>query len=111
MPTASLLRPPPTSTSDVLRRYPHICAHIICESLGYCTPSLSASILLAFIKKEKHYCEWLMSCYSCEPVVPVKNAIRHRHSHRGYMAECKHALALVRSAIATGEEPLFASWF
>lgn len=111
MPITALPRPPPATAREVLARYPHVCAHIICESLGYATPSMAGSILLAVIKNEKHYCEWIACCYGCDPVMPVRNAIRHRHSHRGYMAEYEHALALVRAAIATGEEPVFASWF
>lgn len=107
----TLLRPKPASREEVLQRYPRICAHIICESLGYCTPSSAASILLAVINKEKHYCEWLMSCYACDPVLPVKNAIRRRRWHKGYMSEFFQAFDLVRHAVKTGEEPVFASWF
>ena len=87
----TLLRPKPASREEVLQRYPRICAHIICESLGYATPSTAGSILLAVINKEPHYCEWIMSCYGCDPVLPVKNAIRRRRLHKGYMALCAAA--------------------
>ena len=99
-------------TNDAeLRRYPRICAHIICESLGYATPTTASSILRRAIHKQQHFCEWVASCYGCNPAIPVRNAIRHRHSHHGYMSEYSHALALVRNAIGTGKEPIFASWF
>ena len=111
MPARTLQRPKPASREDVLRRYPRICAHIICESLGYATPMVAGSILLAAIKHEKHYCEWVMACFGCDPVLPVKDAIRRRHSHRGYMSEFGAAYALVRNAIQTGKEPIFGSWF
>ncbi|MGD0088289.1 MAG: hypothetical protein ABSE73_00020 [Planctomycetota bacterium] len=95
----------------VLRRYPRICAHLICESLGYATPTVAASILRAAIHKQQHFCEWLMSCYQCNPVVPVTRAIRYRSHHRGYMSEYETAIRLVREAIQSGNEPIFASWF
>jgi hypothetical protein len=95
----------------VLRRYPRICAHIICESLGYAAPSTASSILRAVIHKQQHYCEWVQSCFGCDPILPVKNAISHRHWHHGYMSEYRQAIALVQEAIQTGNEPIFASWF
>ena len=110
---ASTIRPRPKldSNETVLRRYPRICAHIICESLGYAKPSTAASILLAVIHKKPHYCEWIVSCYACNPVTPVTRAIRSRSHHRGYMADYRQALRLVRQAVETGNEPMFASWF
>ncbi len=99
------------TTKDVLRRYPRICANIICESLGYATPTVAASILLAVIKGKKHHCEWIAGCYDCDPRPAVNNAIRTRHWHTGYMAEFDYALALVRRAIKDGREPDLASWF
>lgn len=101
----------PHDRNETLRRYPRICAHVICESLGYATPTVAAGILLAAIKGEKHYCEWVYSCYRCDATLPVKSAIARRHQHRGYMAEYSQALALVNRAIRTGDEPMLASWF
>jgi hypothetical protein len=43
-----------------------------------------------------------MACYACNPNIPIKDAICHRHHHRGCMAEYSQALALVRHAIQTG---------
>jgi hypothetical protein len=98
-------------TDAVLRRYPRICAHIICASLGYALPSTAASILKAARDGNEHWCEWIASCYRCNPRPAVEQAIRTRHSHRGYMAHYPDALAHVQRAIHTGQEPLFASWF
>jgi len=80
-----------------MKRYPRITAHIIAESLGYAT--------------RKNYCEWIYSCYGSDPLPAVKNAIRNRHHHKGYMAEYRIAKKLVDHALDTGEEPVFASWF
>ena len=41
----------------------------------------------------------------------IQQAVKRRHTHKGYMAEYKHAKALVDRANETGQEPLFGSWF
>ena len=99
------------SVEETMKCYPRITAHIIAESLGYATPSCAASILRNTIEGKKNYCEWIYSCYDGDPLPAVKNAIRNRHYHKGFMAEYKLALALVKKAIETGDEPLFRSWF
>lgn len=99
------------SAKDVMKRYPRITAHIIAESLGYATPSCAAGILRDAIRGKENYCEWIYSCYDANPKKAVQNAIRNRHHHEGFMAEYKLALALVKKAMETGDEPLFASWF
>jgi hypothetical protein len=98
-------------TDEVMRRYPRLTAHIIAESLGYATPICAARILEDARKRRNNYCEWIYSCYGGDPLPAVRNAIRNRHYHEGFMAEYKLALALVRHAIDTGNEPLFGSWF
>ena len=99
------------STKDVMGRYPCITAHIIAESLGYATPSRAAAILRDAIQGKENWCEWIYSCYNRDPSKAVQNAIKSRHYHRGFMAEYKLALALVKRAIDKDEEPVFASWF
>jgi len=99
------------SVEETMRRYPRITAHVIAESLGYATPSCAARILKDARERKENYCEWIYSCYGGDPLPAVKNAIRNRHHHEGFMAEYKLALALVRKAIETGDEPDFASWF
>lgn len=99
------------SVPDFLRRYPRICAHIIAESLGYSTPTSAGMILKDAAEGRENWCEWLYSCYRCDPRRAVRDAIKHRHSHRGYMAEYRLAKALVDRANKTGQEPMLASWF
>ena len=96
---------------DYLRRYPRICAHIIAESLGYATPVKAALILKDAAEGNENWCEWIYSCYGRDPRLAVRDAIRNRHSHAGYMAEYAIAKAVVDRYNRTGEEPLFASWF
>jgi hypothetical protein len=98
-------------TGEVMRRYPRLTAHIIAESLGYATPTCAARIVGDARERRNNYCEWIYSCYGSDPLPAVRNAIRNRHYHKGFMAEYKLALALVRKSIETGDEPLFASWF
>ena len=99
------------SLKETMKRYPRITAHIIAQSLGYATPSCAARILKDAREGRENCCEWIYSCYSKDPLPAVRDSIRNRHHHRGFMAEYKLAYALVRRAIETGDEPLFASWF
>lgn len=104
-------RPSPSTAQDYLQRYPRICAHIICHSLGYASPTTAASILRHAHRDEPDYCEWIWSCYGADAKKAVQGAIRGRHAHRGYMAEFDLAYALVRRAAESGDEPPFGSWF
>jgi hypothetical protein len=99
------------SPEETMKRYPCLTAHIIAESLGYATPSCAARILKDAREGKKNYCEWIYSCYTTDPLKAVRNAIKNRHYHTGFMASYKLAHALVRKAIETGQEPLFGSWF
>jgi len=99
------------SVEETMKRYPRITAHVIAESLGYATPSRAARILKDAREGRKNYFEWISSCYGSDPLPAVRNAIRNRHHHKGYMAEYKLAKKLVDRAIETGEEPLLGSWF
>jgi hypothetical protein len=105
------MRKKPETLEEVMRRWPRLTAHLIAESLGYATPSKAASIILDTTHRRENWCEWIYSCYNKDPLKAVQDAIRNRHHHSGYMAEYKLAYALVRRAIDTGEEPIFASWF
>jgi hypothetical protein len=104
-------RKKPESLQEYIQRYPRVASHVICESLGYATPTRAASILADAHNRCENWCEWIAACYKCDPLPAVRNAIRSRHSHHGYMADYGQALAIVRHAIQTGDEPLFASWF
>jgi hypothetical protein len=95
----------------VMARYPALVAQIIAESLGYACPSTAANILRDVIQKKENWCEWIASCYKCDPRMMLEQCIRTRHYHKGYMADYKQAMALVARALYDGREPLFSSWF
>ena len=97
--------------NEVMRRYPRITAHIIAESLGYATPTRAALILNDAKHRRENWCEWIYSCYACNPLKAAEDSIRNRHHHKGYMAEYTLAKALVDRALKDGAEPILASWF
>ena len=109
--TSQTERQPPDSPDDYLRRYHRMCAHIIAESLGYATPSTAANLLRDAHRGKENWCEWIASCYRCDPRPAVQCAIQNRHHHCGYMASYQLALKIVQREIDTGESPMFASWF
>ena len=104
-------RKKPETVQDYLRAYPRICAAIIAFSLGYAPPTRAAAILKDAKEGKENWCEWIYSCYDRNPLPAVQRAIRSRHTLRGYMADYPTALTIVRRAIRTGDEPIFASWF
>lgn len=110
---------------DVLKRYPRIIAHLICESLGYASVLHAANMLLAFIEKKPHYCEWFdhmaggIQTGTYEEKMQyitqrsVRYAIRNRKGHHGYMAEYKQAIMLVKAELERDgcTSQMLASWF
>jgi hypothetical protein len=99
------------SPTEVLANYPRVVAHVIAQSNGYAQPSVAALIVRDAIERRKNYCEWIYSCYDADPLRAVQHAIRNRHRHKSFLDDYVKAKALVDHAIATGEEPHFASWF
>jgi hypothetical protein len=67
-----------------LRRYPRLCAHIICTSLGYASPAVAANILRDADHGKPNYCEWINAVYRDDPRGAVTDAIRQRKYHREY---------------------------
>jgi len=108
---SGIWRKTPVNTKEVLKRYPRICAHIICHSLGYATPSCAAQILMDAKLGKPNYCEWIYCCYNKDPRPAVEWAIRNRHYHKGFMADYRSAKKLVDLAVEADKEPVFASWF
>lgn len=96
---------------DVIARYPSFVAHLICTSLGYCTPSSAARIILDYLNGRENWCEWIYSCYNCKPRRPIEETAVSRHTHKGYMADYHAAIAVVGRYLLDDKEPLFASWF
>jgi hypothetical protein len=99
------------STKEIMKKYPRITAHIISESLGYVTPTCAAMILKDAMEGKGNHCKWIYSCYKKDALKAVQDSIKRRHYHNGFISNYKNAYALVKHAINTGEEPLFASWF
>lgn len=96
---------------EACRRWPRLVAHIISESLGYCTPARAAWILLDAKAGRRNYCEWVSSCYRGDAREVVRQSIRARASHRGYMADVGQASRIVGDFSSRGREPMLASWF
>jgi hypothetical protein len=105
-------RQKPVGAREFMERYPRITAHIISESLGYATPSTAARIGLDGMYGRENLCEWIYSCYGMDAGKALRDAIRNRHHHTGYMSWYREmALPLVMHAIEHEKEPIFASWF
>ena len=102
---------PNTPARQVILRYPRIVGHLICDSLGYATPTCAAHILRDAITGQENWCEWIYSCYKCDPRPPVRSAIQYRKTHTGFMASYVQAKALVDRFIEKNDEPMFAAWF
>ncbi len=105
------MRKKPETIEEVMKRWPSLTGHVICHSLGYCTPRSAAKIVLDASEGRENWCEWIYSCYNRNPMPAVQMAIKTRHHHKGYLAHYPHAIALVRRYLLTGEEPVLASWF
>ena len=120
------------TAEEVLRRWPRLCAHLICESLGYFSPLAAAGAILRLKQNEPNYCEWFYD-YACkwrareqaqrnrpfdETIKEVAlrricKAIKDRRYHSGPMASYPQARAIVFRKINKDVEPCegFASWF
>jgi hypothetical protein len=101
----------PDSLEHVMLRWPLLVAHVICESLGYATPSCAARIVADAAAKRDNWCEWIACCYGHDPREALRQAVKTRRWHRGYMADQETAKALVLNALMAGKEPALASWF
>lgn len=99
------------TAEDYLRFYPRICSHIICESLGYATPSKAAIILRDSVNTGVNWCEWVNACFGNNAKKVVSQSIRERHNHKGFMAEIRLARSIVDSVLKGGRGPELASWF
>lgn len=110
---------------EVLRRYPRLVAHLICESLGYFSVLSAAGAVQAHLAGEPCFCEWYSHMAGFRPggatdsnllaigAETLDRAFRGRRSHSGYMAEYKQAAMLVRAELERSgcTRGMFASWF
>ncbi len=102
---------PELSVEETMGKYPLITSHIISESLGYATPTCAARILKDAREGRRNNCEWIDACYKGDALMAVRNSIRFRGEHNGYMKDFKRAKALVKQSIEERREPELASWF
>lgn len=120
---------------DLLKRYPRLIAHMMCESLGYFTVNRATDALRAHRENRPAYNEWYDHMAGCrikreiakygKPLKSyeehlqdithetVKNAFRNRKSHSGYMAEYKQAIMLVKAELENQgcTAGMLAGWF
>src|SRR5512147_1580768 len=78
---------------DVMRRYPRLTAHLICQSLGYFNPRAEAGAILCWSKREPYWCElYIHYARGGKSMLDVlredlERAISMRDSHHGFMAD------------------------
>ena len=99
------------SIEEVRQRWPRVTAHLISESLGYATPHAVARIIRDALLGQPNYCEWIDHCYRGNVRQTLRESIRSRHHHKGFMADYRIAFKIVRRTNETGEGPMLASWF
>lgn len=105
------VKPAEPNAYSIAKRWPRLTAHVICESLGYCTPESAAAIIWDGKLGRPNWCEMIWACYKGDARAFLRKAIRGRKYHFGYMAHYPYARAIVKRFIATGDSPEFASWF
>jgi hypothetical protein len=119
--------------TEALKRYPRLCAHLICDSLGYFTPLKAADAVAAHLEKRPCFCEWydhmagfrMRRAPASAPRMPYEQALMEvgrdalarafsgRKGHRGYMASYNQAINLVKAELADAgcTSGRLASWF
>ena len=120
--TSAQPRPRPTSSQEVLERYPLLTAHLICESLGYFSPTAAANAILHHTRDQPFYCEWYIDAagFNSQQVLEygkrkLADAFHRRKHHRGYMANITQAKTIVLSELMPRQAhqaqlPPFQSW-
>lgn len=101
----------------LLHRYPRLCGHLICCSLGYLTPRAAEAMIEQYQQGKGFWCEWIYDMHLRTgrdmfdlTQDTIRHAISFRKGHRGYMADIGHAKAVIHHELA-GSGPVFASWF
>ena len=100
-----------------MARYPRLTAHLVCESLGYFTPTTAALAIRDHQIGRENHCEWYshMTRYGGNILEigaqTIGQAFRRRQTHRGYLAHYPRAQALVEHELRNrGETRAFSSW-
>jgi len=99
------------TAEQIMRRYPRITTHIICESHGNILPSAAAQILMDTRARRANLASPVTASLKRDPMLAVRDAIRRRHQHRRDMLNYETVQYVVSRAIQTGEEPFFFVWF
>jgi hypothetical protein len=101
---------------EVLRRYPRLIAHMICESLGYFTPRAAANAIIYHKLGQPFYCEYYVHLAQRDGNVieaarrQIDASYRTRRYHKGYMSDYSLAKQIIKQSLI-GNDPIFASWF
>ncbi|MBZ4649215.1 hypothetical protein [Thermosipho sp. (in: thermotogales)] len=97
------------------KKYRRIMGHLICESLGYLTPTAAKEWINYYKEEKEYYCEWvydmLLKGLKNPTKYVLKSAIKNRHYHKGSMKNYKIAKQLVDDYFDKNISPQFASWF
>ena len=104
------------SDKKKMKKYRHLIAALISQSIGYFTPLMAYSAIKNHQKNKPYFCEWYMHIAGLRGAKNdadylvinhdiIKSAIKNRNG-----CDFKHCLAIVDRNIA-GEESLGASWF
>lgn len=116
MTTATTPRSKPSDPQEVLRRYPRLTAHLVCESLGYLTPGAAANAILSHIQKQGFACEWYLDMTRKDRSLIQVNeniismAFGQRHFHTGFMADHRSAQAMVENELNGGRPATLMAW-
>ena len=104
------------TAQETMQRYPRLTAHLICESLGYFTPTAAANAIRDHQTGRGNHCEWYSHMATSGKTMleigarTINNAFRRRRFHQGPMAHYPQALALVQESIRHHDPTLFSSW-
>jgi len=108
----------------VALKYPRLLAHMICESLGYFSPSAVASALCCYLNGEPCYCEWYdhmarfnerknsrAGMWDMTAAIPFRSFTQRKY-HKGSMSSYPAATELIKG-LNEGTLPngMLASWF
>jgi len=93
------------SPHEILLRHPRLCAHMICESIGYLSEIPAAISLLSYLRgtgiATERNMHWQGTHYQRTgnqislleiSKIQITDSFKFRHNHLGYMAEYAHAL-------------------
>lgn len=116
--------------TTMMKRYPRLVAHMICQSLGYFTPFRAAQAVAYYKDNKPYFCEMYSHSvhlrskhltgkendfFNRDIIMDVQKdfidySFKSRHNHKGYMSDYITARKLIVKELE-GKGPEFASWF